>query len=198
MSFIISQASSAKAEVAKNLSNSDFRELLAQNRDRERHEVAAPAEDTEISKARAKKKAASFQRWQQKKAHFEQLKEKKDKYIDRAKDRRKKEKEGDKGGEDDDKEEEFQKVDKNKNKYLGGDLEHTHLVHGLDYQLLERVRAAGDKDDDDELEHKMEERIEKKVKEIRSGAGGSELNEIKYSTALARSIYRTAIENEVQ
>lgn len=26
-------------------------------------------------------------------------------------------------------------------KYLGGDMEHTHLVKGLDYALLEKVRA---------------------------------------------------------
>lgn len=26
-------------------------------------------------------------------------------------------------------------------KYLGGDMEHTHLVKGLDYALLEKVKA---------------------------------------------------------
>jgi IK cytokine len=39
-------------------------------------------------------------------------------------------------------------------KYLGGDLEHTHLVKGLDYALLQKIKA--------ELEtQKSEENIEK-------------------------------------
>ena len=33
-------------------------------------------------------------------------------------------------------------VDIEQSKYLGGDLEHTHLVKGLDYSLLERVRSG--------------------------------------------------------
>lgn len=36
-------------------------------------------------------------------------------------------------------------------KYLGGDMEHTHLVKGLDYALLEKVRAEiNHKEADDE------------------------------------------------
>lgn len=35
-------------------------------------------------------------------------------------------------------------------KYLGGDLEHTHLVKGLDYSLLNKVRSEIDKSDDDD------------------------------------------------
>ena len=29
-------------------------------------------------------------------------------------------------------------------KYLGGDMEHTHLVKGLDYALLEKVTRSND------------------------------------------------------
>lgn len=31
-------------------------------------------------------------------------------------------------------------IDIEKSKYLGGDVEHTHLVKGLDFSLLERTR----------------------------------------------------------
>lgn len=38
-------------------------------------------------------------------------------------------------------------------KYLGGDVEHTHLVKGLDYALLNKVRSEIDKkpDTDDDV-----------------------------------------------
>ena len=34
-------------------------------------------------------------------------------------------------------------------KYLGGDVEHTHLVKGLDYALLEKIKASEPKEDED-------------------------------------------------
>eukprot|EP00941_MAST-03F_sp_MAST-3F-sp1_P001327 g1327.t1 len=37
-------------------------------------------------------------------------------------------------------------------KYLGGDIKHTHLVKGLDYALLQKVRAGGGKDKSASLE----------------------------------------------
>ena len=45
-------------------------------------------------------------------------------------------------------------------KFLGGDMEHTHLVKGLDYALLQKVKAEiihKEQDDDDENEEDMEE-----------------------------------------
>jgi IK cytokine len=33
------------------------------------------------------------------------------------------------------------KLSMEESKFLGGDLEHTHLVRGLDYALLQKVRA---------------------------------------------------------
>ncbi|KAJ1934442.1 hypothetical protein FBU59_005697, partial [Linderina macrospora] len=43
-------------------------------------------------------------------------------------------------------------------KYLGGDIEHTHLVKGLDYLLLEKERARnGGEELDDELERLQKE-----------------------------------------
>jgi len=37
------------------------------------------------------------------------------------------------------------KISIEKSKYLGGDLEHTHLVKGLDYALLHKVRSEIEK-----------------------------------------------------
>ena len=49
-------------------------------------------------------------------------------------------------------------------KYLGGDLEHTHLVKGLDYALLQKVKAENEKREyqygemeDDEDENEVDE-----------------------------------------
>ena len=35
-------------------------------------------------------------------------------------------------------------------KLLGGDLEHTHMVKGLDYTLLEKMKTTADSSDEDE------------------------------------------------
>ncbi|CAM8978542.1 unnamed protein product [Rhodiola kirilowii] len=42
------------------------------------------------------------------------------------------------------------KISIENSKYLGGDLEHTHLVKGLDYALLHKVRSEIDKKPDAE------------------------------------------------
>lgn len=47
-------------------------------------------------------------------------------------------------------------------KYLGGDMEHTHLVKGLDYALLDKVRAEinSKETQDEDLEAVADEEIE--------------------------------------
>ncbi|KAK0415827.1 hypothetical protein QR680_012141 [Steinernema hermaphroditum] len=51
-------------------------------------------------------------------------------------------------------------------KYLGGDIEHTHLVKGLDYSLLNKVRSElARKGDDVDEEEEMEAAIEEKDEE---------------------------------
>lgn len=44
-------------------------------------------------------------------------------------------------------------------KFLGGDMEHTHLVKGLDYALLQKVRS-----EIEAKEHEQEQEMEKLVK----------------------------------
>ena len=36
-------------------------------------------------------------------------------------------------------------------KYLGGDLKHTHLVKGLDYALLQKIRAEQARKEEEEM-----------------------------------------------
>ena len=42
-------------------------------------------------------------------------------------------------------------------KYLGGDLKHTHLVKGLDYALLQKIRAEQARKEEEEI--KLQEEI---------------------------------------
>lgn len=77
-------------------------------------------------------------------------------YRDRAEERRK--------GINPDYEDEIARLvnmDAEKTKYLGGDIKHTHLVKGLDYALLQKVRT--------EMEAKKEENEEEELK--KRGAG---------------------------
>ena len=46
----------------------------------------------------------------------------------------------------------------NRSKYLGGDTEHTHLVKGLDFALLERVKSDIAKKEQEEEERRRRER----------------------------------------
>ncbi|KAK9880666.1 hypothetical protein WA026_011903 [Henosepilachna vigintioctopunctata] len=76
-------------------------------------------------------------------------------------------------------------------KFLGGDMEHTHLVKGLDYALLQKVRS--------EIQHKeMEQEVEleklanktieeKEKKELQK----KKEDEVKFKTKIGRSIYHT-------
>src|ERR1044072_192718 len=72
-------------------------------------------------------------------------------------------------------------------KYLGGDTEHTHLVKGLDFALLNKVRneiQQGDDDqDDEELEYALE-RIKEESQEVP-----------KINNKMAQNIYEIAVVN---
>ncbi|CAI4231417.1 unnamed protein product [Auanema sp. JU1783] len=74
-------------------------------------------------------------------------------------------------------------------KYLGGDMDHTHLVKGLDYALLNKVRSEIAKSQDDE---KMDdEQLEKAF--IESEGPG----ELKFDSVLARNIHTLLFKNEL-
>jgi IK cytokine len=76
-------------------------------------------------------------------------------------------------------------------KFLGGDMEHTHLVKGLDYALLQKVRSEIqhiEQEQEQELERlatKTSEEKEKKEVQKR------EEDELKFKTKIGKSIYHT-------
>ncbi|GFY98583.1 RED family protein [Actinidia rufa] len=65
-----------------------------------------------------------------------------------------------------------------KSKYLGGDVEHTHLVKGLDYALLHKVRSEIDKKPDagDDVDEKSR--------------ASKEDQALSFRTATAKSVYQ--------
>uniref|UniRef100_A0A672FGP2 IK cytokine n=3 Tax=Ovalentaria TaxID=1489908 RepID=A0A672FGP2_SALFA len=68
-------------------------------------------------------------------------------------------------------------------KFLGGDMEHTHLVKGLDFALLQKVRAEITSKEKEE-----EDMMEKVQKEAKKDVEPEE--KIEFKTRLGRSIYR--------
>lgn len=77
-------------------------------------------------------------------------------------------------------------------KFLGGDLQHTHLVKGLDYALLTKVRSEithQEQVQETEMEKMIDERIAEKVLEkLEAEKNESEESEIK--TVLGKNIHR--------
>ncbi|XP_056140524.1 protein Red [Lampris incognitus] len=68
-------------------------------------------------------------------------------------------------------------------KFLGGDMEHTHLVKGLDFALLQKVRAEITSKEKEE-----EDLMEKTQKEVKKDVEPEE--KIEFKTRLGRNIYR--------
>uniref|UniRef100_A0A096LRR1 IK cytokine n=1 Tax=Poecilia formosa TaxID=48698 RepID=A0A096LRR1_POEFO len=76
-------------------------------------------------------------------------------------------------------------------KFLGGDMEHTHLVKGLDFALLQKVRAEITSKEKEE-----EDMMEKVQKETKKDVEPEE--KIEFKTRLGRNIYRVAFRSGVQ
>lgn len=75
-------------------------------------------------------------------------------------------------------------------KFLGGDMEHTHLVKGLDYALLQKVRSeivTKEQMEEDELERLA---IEDKEEEAPPEEIVEENGEIKFKTILGKNVHR--------
>ncbi|GFX61105.1 protein Red [Trichonephila clavipes] len=71
-------------------------------------------------------------------------------------------------------------------KFLGGDMEHTHLVKGLDYALLQKVRS--------EINYKEKEEEELENLLLKHKDKGEE-EEIQFKTKLGKNIYRQVFKN---
>jgi len=79
-------------------------------------------------------------------------------------------------------------------KFLGGDMEHTHLVKGLDYALLQKVRSeiqTKEFEQEQELERIANESEEKKKEKERKDLLKKEEEEMKFKTKIGRSIFHT-------
>lgn len=77
-------------------------------------------------------------------------------------------------------------------KYLGGDMEHTHLVKGLDFALLEKVRAEisnKEKEDEDAMETAVTQTKEEKPEDTGP--------KIEFKTKMARNIYKILFQNKL-
>lgn len=72
-------------------------------------------------------------------------------------------------------------------KFLGGDMEHTHLVKGLDYALLQKVRSEIEMKEQ-EQEEEMEKLVTKPKKEKKK-----EEEEMIFKTRLGRNVYKVAM-----
>ncbi|CAH1777027.1 unnamed protein product [Owenia fusiformis] len=80
-------------------------------------------------------------------------------------------------------------------KYLGGDMEHTHLVKGLDYALLEKVRAEINiKEDEDTF---LDEVLTAKPGEHKEKEEEDEEDRIDFKSKLGRSIYRVVFKKNL-
>lgn len=130
-------------------------------------ETPEQAEERKAKKALAstkkKQRLESYQKWQDKLAAKQA---EQNKYRDRAKERRT-------GGAADYKElEQYEHVDAQTSKYLGGVVERTHLVKGLDEALLQKVK--------DEAELMEEEKLEqayKKKQTTEKGPAGKKVRD---------------------
>lgn len=79
-------------------------------------------------------------------------------------------------------------------KYLGGDMEHTHLVKGLDYALLEKVRAeitSKEREDEQEMEKVVTQAPKEKKEEV------DPEEKMQFKTKMGRNIYRTLFKPKV-
>lgn len=77
-------------------------------------------------------------------------------------------------------------------KFLGGDMEHTHLVKGLDYALLQKVRS-----EIQVKEQEQEDEMEKLVSKPKKEKKAKEEEEMQFKTRLGRNIYRVAIKSNI-
>ncbi|KAK0176147.1 hypothetical protein PV328_000314 [Microctonus aethiopoides] len=75
-------------------------------------------------------------------------------------------------------------------KYLGGDMEHTHLVKGLDYALLQKVRSEIEsKETEQEIE--MEKLVKPKEKPKEKKEPEKKPDELQFKTKIGRNIHKT-------
>lgn len=71
-------------------------------------------------------------------------------------------------------------------KFLGGDMEHTHLVKGLDYALLQKVRSEIITKEQVQEQEKQDEEAEKEEEEAEQAV---KKNEMEFHSVMSRNIH---------
>jgi len=153
------------------LKNEDFRALLQTPRPGVEHSSRfAHLDPNRIEEPRKKQvdeaKEKKKRKYKKKKAKEEELKSK---YRDRAKERRDEENpdyvkvDEELKGVMELSEAELAKLSIERSKYLGGDIKHTHLVKGLDFALLAKMRAEISEIERQEKEEEVKQSVAKKV-----------------------------------
>jgi len=79
-------------------------------------------------------------------------------------------------------------------KYLGGDLAHTHLVKGLDYALLQKIRAEQARKEEEDMKV-QEEILDAKTKSDRKLEDKEDLTQVRHP--LAKNVHRVLFETEM-
>jgi len=128
----------------------------------------------------------------------------KGKYRDRAKERR----QGSNADYDETADQTSEQLSEEQTKYLGGDIEHTHLVKGLDFSLLQKARSQMQQQDESKYENELEQKLEQatantsnNTKESNSSIMANATAEYsklekdhKIRTAVAKGIYKALFE----
>ncbi|XP_034230741.1 protein Red isoform X2 [Thrips palmi] len=202
-------------EQSTRLTNDDFRRLplssLLQStmKDKELGSSKTPAEDDLDDRAERRRKKKSFYA-KLKKQEEDKMAELAQKYRDRARERRD-------GGQDqpedplsaasgyravapdlksglDAAERRRQMIQESK--FLGGDMEHTHLVKGLDYALLQKVRSeiqSKEMEEEEELERLA---VVKPVERKEEKKEAPQDKEMTFKTKLGRNVFRAAFPSQ--
>eukprot|EP01125_Pyxidicula_operculata_P018840 TRINITY_DN6744_c0_g1_i1.p1 TRINITY_DN6744_c0_g1~~TRINITY_DN6744_c0_g1_i1.p1 ORF type:complete len:643 (+),score=203.61 TRINITY_DN6744_c0_g1_i1:6-1934(+) len=89
---------------------------------------------------------------------------------------------------------EKQKQEIERSKFLGGDMEHTHLVKGLDYSLLAKVKSEMAKEEREKIREEERNKSNEPAKVI-NALDDAETPE-KFSTHMGRSIFHMMFRNE--
>ena len=140
-------------------------------------------EQKKLEARRREKQKARSERYQRILEEKAAKRAEKNKYRDRVKERRLAEASGKADQEDEDR---FKDLDDGLKQYLGGTLESTHLVKGLDLQLLQKTRAEEEMREEEELERLYREQELKKmeVQAVSKPSGPT------FVTPIGRSLFR--------
>eukprot|EP01083_Nonionella_stella_P140090 428815_1 len=174
--------------MSNDLSNSDFRKFFREPAPD--GETDAPRDGGQGEFWKRRKSSKGSQRWRQMKKNQEEgVEDKKSQYRNRFKEMQD-------GSNPDylDKTITFENMDMETTKYLGGDEAHTHMVKGLDFILLNRVRNKMDDSEDTQLEAALAKKKEAERKRLKKAASSKK----KFRTVVGRNVHNFLFPDETR